>query len=55
MSGRYDVAPLVLKDVQDNELHIFTHPDALPWLEKRVERFLSTCRKLSPGPREMKR
>ena len=42
MNGRYDVAPLVLKGVQDNELHIFTHPDTLPSLEKRVERFLST-------------
>jgi hypothetical protein len=42
LNGRYDVAPLVLKGVQDNELHIFTHPDTLPSLEKRVERFLST-------------
>ena len=55
MSGRYDVAPLALKGVQDNELYIFTHPDVLPWLEKRTERFLSTYRRLSPTPQEMKR
>jgi hypothetical protein len=55
LSGCYDVALLVLKGVQDDELYIFTHPDALPWLEKRVERSLSTYRKLSPAPQEMKR
>ena len=55
MSGRYDVAPLALKGVQDNELYIFTHPDALSWLGNRVERFLSTHRRLSPTPQEMKR
>jgi len=41
--------------VRDNELYIFTHPDALSWLENRVKRFLSTYRKLSPAPQEMKR
>jgi len=45
----------LLRVVQDNELYIFTHPDALSWLGKRVERFLSTYRRLSPAPQEMKR
>ncbi len=45
----------LFKGVQDNELYIFTHSDALSWLEKRVERFLSTDRKLGPAPQEMKR
>ena len=41
-----DVAPLVLKAVQNNELYIFTHPDMRPWLEKRIDRFLTAYRKL---------
>jgi NAD(P)-dependent dehydrogenase (short-subunit alcohol dehydrogenase family) len=41
-----DVAPLVLKAVQNNELYVFTHPDMRPWLEKRVDRFLAAYRKL---------
>jgi hypothetical protein len=55
LSGRYDGTPLALKGVQDNELYIFTHPDTLSWLENRVERFLSTYRKLGPALQEMKR
>ncbi len=55
MSGRYDVAPLAVEGAQDNELYVFTHPDALSWLENRVERFPSTYRKLGPAPQEMKR
>ena len=47
-----DVAPLVLKAVQNNELYIFTHPDMRPWLEKRVDRFLATYRKLG-APQEI--
>ena len=41
-----DVAALVLTAVQNNELYIFTHPDMRPWLEKRVDRFLTAYRKL---------
>src|SRR5262245_14226887 len=35
-----DVAELVLKGIEDNELYIFTHPEMRPWLEKRVDRCL---------------
>jgi NAD(P)-dependent dehydrogenase (short-subunit alcohol dehydrogenase family) len=47
-----DVAALVLKAVQNNELYVFTHPDMRPWLEKRVDRFLTAYRKLG-APQEM--
>lgn len=47
-----DVAALVLKAVQNNELYIFTHPDMRPWLEKRVDRFLAAYRKLG-APQEI--
>jgi NAD(P)-dependent dehydrogenase (short-subunit alcohol dehydrogenase family) len=50
-----DVAALVLKAVQDNELYIFTHPDMLPPVEKRVDQFLAAYRKLGSAPQEMKR
>ena len=50
-----DVAALVLKAMQNNELYIFTHPHMRPWLEKRVDRFLAAYRKLGPAPQEMKR
>jgi NAD(P)-dependent dehydrogenase (short-subunit alcohol dehydrogenase family) len=50
-----EVAALVLKAVQDNELYIFTHPDMRPPLEKRVDRFLAVYRKLGLAPQEMKR
>jgi hypothetical protein len=44
-----------LKGVQGNELYIFTHPHMRPWLEKRVDWFLSALCKLGPAPQEMKR
>jgi NAD(P)-dependent dehydrogenase (short-subunit alcohol dehydrogenase family) len=47
-----DVAALVLKAVQNNELYIFTHPEMRPWLEKRVDRFLTAYCKLR-APQEM--
>jgi hypothetical protein len=47
-----DVAPLVLKAVENNEHYIFTHPDMRPWLEKRVDRFLAAYRKLG-APQEI--
>ena len=47
-----DVAALVLRAIQNNELYIFTHPDMRPWLEKRVDRFLTAYRKL-PAPQEI--
>ncbi len=50
-----DVAALVLKAVQDNELYIFTHPDMRAPLETRVDRFLAAFRKLGLAPREIKR
>jgi len=50
-----DIAALVLKAVQGDELYIFTHPHMRPSLEKRVDRFLSAYRKLGPAPQEMKR
>ena len=40
------VAALVLKAIQNNELYIFTHSDMRPWLEKRIDRFLTAYRKL---------
>ena len=48
-----DVAALVVKGIQDNELYIFTHPEMRPWLEKRVDRCLVAYRKLSPAPQEI--
>ena len=50
-----DVAALVRKAVQANELYIFTHPDMRPPLEMRVDRFLAAYRKLGAGPQEIKR
>jgi hypothetical protein len=50
-----DVAALVVKGIQDNELYIFTHPDMRPWLENRVDRFLAAYRKLGPVPQEIMR
>ena len=50
-----DVAALVVKGIQDNELYIFTHPDMRPWLEKRVDRFLAAYRKLGHVPQEIMR
>jgi NAD(P)-dependent dehydrogenase (short-subunit alcohol dehydrogenase family) len=50
-----DIAALVLKAVQGNELYIFTHPHMRPSLENRVDRFLFAYRKLEPAPQEMKR
>ena len=50
-----DVATLVLKAVQDNELYIFTHPDMRWPVEKRVDQFLAAYRKLGSAPQEMKR
>ena len=50
-----DVAALVRKAVQANELYIFTHPDMRPPLEMRVDRFLAAYRKLGTGPQEIKR
>jgi NAD(P)-dependent dehydrogenase (short-subunit alcohol dehydrogenase family) len=47
-----DVAALVLNAVQNNELYIFTHPEMRPWLEKRVDRFLTAYRKLG-APQEI--
>ena len=47
-----DVAALVLRAIQNNELYIFTHPDMRPWLEKRVDRFLTAYRQL-PAPQEI--
>jgi NAD(P)-dependent dehydrogenase (short-subunit alcohol dehydrogenase family) len=47
-----DVAELVLNAVRENELYIFTHPHMRPPLEKRVERFLTSYRKLGPAPQE---
>ena len=47
-----DVAELVLKAIQNNELYIFTHPEMRPWLEKRVDRFLTAYRKLG-APQEI--
>ena len=52
-----DVAALVVKGIQDNELYIFTHPDMRPWLEQRVDRFLarvSQARPCAAGDNEMK-
>jgi NAD(P)-dependent dehydrogenase (short-subunit alcohol dehydrogenase family) len=48
-----DVAALVLKGIQDNELYVFTHPDMRPWLEKRVGRFLAAYRNLGVAPQEI--
>ncbi len=50
-----EVAALVLKAVQNNELYIFTHPHMRPPLEKRVDRFLAAYRELGLAPQEMKR
>jgi NAD(P)-dependent dehydrogenase (short-subunit alcohol dehydrogenase family) len=50
-----EVAALVLKAVQNNELYIFTHPHMRPPLEKRVDRFLAAFRRLGPAPQEMER
>jgi NAD(P)-dependent dehydrogenase (short-subunit alcohol dehydrogenase family) len=50
-----DVAALVLKAVQENELYVFTHPHMRPALEKRVDRFLAAYRKLGPAPQELAR
>ena len=47
-----DVAALVLRAVQNNELYIFTHPDMRLWLENRVDRFITAYRKL-PAPQEI--
>jgi NAD(P)-dependent dehydrogenase (short-subunit alcohol dehydrogenase family) len=48
-----DVAALVLKGIQDNELYVFTHPEMRPWLEKRVGRFLAAYRNLGVAPQEI--
>jgi NAD(P)-dependent dehydrogenase (short-subunit alcohol dehydrogenase family) len=50
-----DVAALVVKAVQANELYIFTHPDMRPPLERRADRFFAAYRKLSAAPQEIKR
>ena len=50
-----EVAALVLKAVQNNELYIFTHPHMRPPLEKRIDRFLAAYRELGPAPQEMER
>ncbi len=50
-----EVAALVLKAVQNNELYVFTHPHMRPPLEKRVDRFLAAYRELGLAPQEMKR
>jgi NAD(P)-dependent dehydrogenase (short-subunit alcohol dehydrogenase family) len=50
-----EVAALVLKAVQNNELYIFTHPHMRPPLEKRVARFLAAYRELGRAPQEMER
>jgi hypothetical protein len=47
-----DVAALVLNAGQNNELYIFTHPYMRPWLENRVDRFLTAYRKLG-APQEI--
>ncbi len=47
-----DVAALVLNAVQNNQLYIFTHPHMRPLLEKRVDRFMASYRKLGPAPQE---
>jgi short-subunit dehydrogenase len=50
-----DVAALVLNAVQNNQLYIFTHPHMRPPLEKRVDRFMASYRKLGPAPQEQAR
>jgi len=55
LSGCCDVAGAGSERCAGQEFYIFTHPDTLSWLENRVERFLSTYRKLGPALQEMKR
>jgi NAD(P)-dependent dehydrogenase (short-subunit alcohol dehydrogenase family) len=49
-----EVAALVLKAVEENELYVFTHPHMRPPLEQRFARALDAYRRLGPAPQELK-
>jgi NAD(P)-dependent dehydrogenase (short-subunit alcohol dehydrogenase family) len=46
------VAALVRKAVEENQLHVFTHPHMRPPLEERFARVIDAYRKVGPAPQE---